>query len=104
MRRPKPSNSTIAGGIRTTVPLAASWRVFDRLPRRIREILWTAPMPINPIDVGTLLAMADIDETVEALRQAIAREMALFAAEHRARHGHALPHQAAGATLQGYGR
>ena len=97
------SNGSSARGIQTTDPTPASWDVFDDLPRPLRLLVWTAPNPIAPKDVRTILDMLGIDSAEEALRQAIWRETQTFAEQYRRKHKAPLPHQAAEATYQPYG-
>lgn len=100
--RKRPTNARPAPGISTSDPKAASWDALDRLPRAVREVLWSAPLPINPISAENLLDMGGERQAAGALHDAIGREVEMFAEEHRKRFGYDLPHIAAGVTMQGY--
>lgn len=100
---PKPTNASLAKGIGTTVPRAASWTAFDALPRSVRHVLWEAPVPINPLDARTLVDMAGQEQAIDALAGAIYQEITRFADQHREAFGYQLPHVAAVASLQPYG-
>ena len=95
------SNSRIAGGISSTNPHAASWEALDRLPPRLRHLLWEAPVSINPLSAERLLD-SGVSRAADQLTDAIRKEVRLFGAEYRKRHGHDLPHLAAEASLQPY--
>jgi hypothetical protein len=99
---PKPTNSVIAAGIATTEPNAVSWLAFDALPRAMREIVWGAPVSINPVFVRDLVDADGPRAAAEALAGAIASEVARFNAQHRARHGYSLATVAAGVKPLGY--
>lgn len=99
----KPTNSAVARGVSTSVPRAASWIAFDALPHSVREVIWSAPVSVNPLTIEPLLAHG-LGEAIAALRGAIDREVQMFAEQHRQAHGCVLPHVAAGVTLQGYRR
>lgn len=98
----RPTNGAVAAGIRTTVPSAATWAAFDRLPRAIREIVWAAPLPINPADVENLLDIGGPDGAAKALGDAIAAEIALFSNQHLRRFGYPLPAVASGVAPMRY--
>jgi hypothetical protein len=99
---PKPTNSAIAAGIGTTEPNAVSWLAFDTLPRAVREIVWGAPVSINPLSVRDLVDADGPKAAAAALSGVIATEVARFNAQHRARHGYSLATVAAGVKLLGY--
>lgn len=99
----RPTNDAVAAGIKTTVPSAATWAAFDRLPRSLREIVWAAPLPINPTDVETLLRMGGPEGAAEALADAIAGEIVLFSNQHHRRFGYPLPAVASGVAPLRYG-
>lgn len=96
------TNGTVAKRFAKTVPKAASWKAFDALPRALREMLWAAPLPINPLDVQSLIDLAGADYAAGSISDAINVEMAAFAAEYRMRYQMPLPHHAARATRQEY--
>lgn len=98
----RPTNSVHPRGIGTTVPRASSWEALDALPATVRRVIWEAPVSINPIDAAELVSLAGVDDTAVALSTAIRREIAMFAAEHKARYRYDLPHVAAGVTMQRY--
>lgn len=97
------SNGSSARGIQTTDPTPASWDILDDLPHSLRQLMWTAPNPIAPKDVRTILDMLGAHDAEAALRMAIWRETQTFAEQYRRKHKADLPHQAAGATYQPYG-
>jgi hypothetical protein len=99
---PKPTNSAVASGIATTEPNAVSWLAFDALPRAVREIVWGAPVSINPLSVRDLVDADGPKAAAEALAGAIASEVARFDRQHRARHGYSLATVAAGIKPLGY--
>jgi hypothetical protein len=96
------TNAAMARGIASTEPDAASWHVFDALPRQVRVALWAAPLPINPVQVRDLVRAYGVDDALSALADAIRSEVDTYAADHARRHGSPLPHVAARASLQGY--
>ena len=96
------SNSRVARGISTSHPDAASWLIFDGLPRPLRAVLHAAPVAINPVSARTLLDSMGGPQAVCAIREAIDGEVRQFATMHRRQHGYDLPHVAAWATLQPY--
>lgn len=96
------SNTKFARSIATTRPNAASWAAFDALPHSVRLALWEAPVSINPLQVRDLVNYGGEDYAVAQLVAAALSEIAMFAAEYRARYGVALPHLAAQAGLQSY--
>lgn len=99
----KPTNSAVARGISTAKVSDKSWLVFDALPPAVREAIWSAPVSVNPLTIEPLLANGWV-EAIAALQGAIDREVQMFAEQHRLAYGSALPHVAAGATLQRYRR
>jgi hypothetical protein len=98
------SNTKFARGISTSRPDAASWDAFDALPPRVRLALWEAPVSINPLQVRDLVDDGGADYAVEQIVSAVRGELAMFAADYRARFGVALPWMAAQARLQSYWR
>ena len=98
----RPTNSGPARGISTTDPTAASWDALDSLPRPLREILWGAPVSINPLSAEQLARDGE-QYARDALTRAIAEELARFNAQHRRSHGHPLPTVAAGVQPLRYG-
>lgn len=102
MKPKRPTNSHVARGIGTSTPSAPSWAAFDQLPRKVREAMWEAPVPINPINAQELVELAGVEEAVSALVEAIMKEVRLFAEQHQRRMGYELPHVAAEVSMQRY--
>lgn len=98
----RPTNSGPARGISTADPTAASWAAFDRLSRRLRQILWGAPVSINPLSVEALARTGD-EYARDALASAIEQELRQFDAQHRRDHGCPLPALAADVSPLRYG-
>ena len=98
----RPTNSGPARGISTTDPNAASWAALDSLPHELREILWGAPVSINPLSAEQLARVGE-QYARDALVSAIAEELARFDAQHQREHGHPLPTVAAAVQPLRYG-
>lgn len=98
------TNSQVAAGISVSTVSAATWRILDTLPSAVRRALHEAPVSINPASIQELLAWHGYgsQDAAQAVREAGLGEVEAFAAQHLMQHGYALPHQAAGATLQPY--
>lgn len=99
----RPTNTTLAAGIGTTEPNAASWETYDRLPHAVRELLWGAPVSINPLSVEALARDGDFDEAIAVLIGAIMAEIRKFDQQHRRAHGYPLPAVASGVAPLRYG-
>ena len=97
-----PNNTRFARGVGTSRPNRASWHIFDALPRPLRAALWEAPVSVNPLSALELLEDGGTAYAIEALHEACASELTMFAAEYRRATGTPLPHLAAGARLQRY--
>jgi hypothetical protein len=98
----KPTNSIIAAGVATTELNADSWNAFDDLPRAVREVLWGAPVSINPLTIAPLVDDG-IEYALTTTTGAIRQETALFDRQHKAKHGYALPAVASGVATLRYG-
>jgi hypothetical protein len=89
------------------------WEAFEQLPKRLRWALQNATLDANSCSIAEVLEyhrassqhenLAEI-RTLIAIEKHERSELLAFGAEYEAIHGHPLPHVAAGATIQRYGR
>jgi hypothetical protein len=99
----RPTNSAVASGIATAEPGADSWLSFDNLPREVREILWGAPVSINPLTIAPLVSDGGVDYAASTTIGAIRDEIGKFDRQHNEQHGYRLPSVASGVQPLRYG-
>lgn len=95
-------NGRVARGTGTTKQTAATWDAFDRLPPRVRHLMWETPLPFAPESVTALLDDMGEAAVAAGIRQSALDEMVRFSAGHAREHGHQTPHVAARASVQPY--